>query len=433
MFNTKRSLLQQTAIQTFMAIGVMSIATPAFAYSDQNLSHDISLAQASKKINLAISGGAVSEALQQIARQAGFQLSGNAAYLKGTVQDPLVGYYTVQEAVGILLSEARVGYRWHDNALIITGRKSSGPQKISYDTDAEYEANFVSYEEDATDDSDTTSFDEIIVTASRRSVSLQDTALSVTAVAPEDFAVGGLVSLRDIIEYTPGVVFTGGSTPIGNTVSMRGISSTVASPTVGIYIDDAPIGSRNPFSKGAELALDAMESNIERVEVIKGPQGTLYGSSSIGGVIRYITKDPSKGEFSGSAKVDLSATKEGGFNQTYSGGLSGPIVQDKVGVSVSGYYKDVTGFIDRDASSATGAAENVNGFETYGITAKLTANPSDELSLSFAYLHTKSEFTGSNVITLDGPPYVPAQGRYASEEGASVRFGTFSLYSGRLE
>ncbi|WP_165776871.1 TonB-dependent receptor [Paremcibacter congregatus] len=276
-------------------------------------------------------------------------------------------------------------------------------------------------------------FEEIIVSASRRDVSLQDTALSVTAVTPADFAVGGLVSLRDIIEYTPGVIYSGGSSPILNTISMRGVSTTISAPTVGIYIDEVPIGSRSGFAAGSAQALDAMQANIERVEVIKGPQGTLYGSSSMGGVIRYITKDPSKNDMSGSAKVDLSTMKEGGITQLYSASLTAPIVEDKLGVNVSGYYKDADGFIDRDVSAATGAAEDVNGYESYGISAKVVANLSDDFSGSFLYLRTKTDFTGENIITLSGPPFVPAQGRYLSEEGASTQTGAFDLFSGNLK
>jgi len=67
------------------------------------------------------------------------------------------------------------------------------------------------------------------------------------SILPADFAIGGLTSLRDIIEYTPGVIYDGGATPIGNTISMRGVSTLVSAPTVGIYIDDVPIGSRNNF------------------------------------------------------------------------------------------------------------------------------------------------------------------------------------------
>lgn len=269
--------------------------------------------------------------------------------------------------------------------------------------------------------------EEVIVTASRRDESLQDTALSVAVVTPSDFDVGGLVTLRDILEYTPGVTYAGGSAPVDNKVSMRGVSSYTSSPTVGIYIDDVPIGSASSFAAGATQALDAMQNDIQRVEVIKGPQGTLYGASAMGGVIRYITRDPSMGEFGGSAKVDLSSTKEGGFNQIYSARLSGPLVSERLGASISAFYEDNSGFIDRIEGSPTGAAKDVNGFESHGITAKFDANITDNFTGSLLYMGVHSEFSGRNEVPLDGPPWAPVYGPYLTDTGESTAIGDFAL------
>ncbi|MEZ5897767.1 MAG: TonB-dependent receptor [Parvularculaceae bacterium] len=279
---------------------------------------------------------------------------------------------------------------------------------------------------------ETAADDVITVTASRRSQSLQDTPLSVTAVKPDELATSGLTKLREVIEFAPGVNFAGGASPIANTITMRGVAQSGRATTVGVYIDDVPIGSSNSFASGPSLMFDAVQGDVERIELIKGPQGTLYGSSSMGGVVRYITKDPSTDGFEGSLKADLSGTRKGDFNQIYSGRLAAPIVKDKIGVSVSGYYDDFGGFIDRTAGSPTGAAENVDAYEAWGIYAKLVANPTDNINSSFLFAHTDLYSTGANSVALQGPPFSLADGPYLTDEGLNDLNDEFTLYAGTL-
>ncbi len=274
--------------------------------------------------------------------------------------------------------------------------------------------------------------DVITVTASRRVETLQDTPLAVTAIEPEELETSGLTKLREVIEYSPGVNFAGGASPIANTITMRGVAQSGRATTVGVYIDDVPIGSSNSFAAGPSLMFDAVQGDVERIELIKGPQGTLYGSSSMGGVVRYITKNPSTDKVQGSFKTDLSTTKEGGFNQKYSGRLAAPIVKDKLGVSVSGYYDDFGGFIDRTAGSPTGAAEDVDAYESWGIYAKLTANPTDKIGTSFLFAHTDLTSTGANSVALQGPPFVLADGPFLTDEGMNDLNDEFTLYAGTL-
>ncbi len=274
--------------------------------------------------------------------------------------------------------------------------------------------------------------DVITVTASRRVQTLQDTPLAVTAINPDDLETSGLTKLREVVEYAPGVNFAGGASPIANTITMRGVAQSGRATTVGVYIDDVPIGSSNSFAAGPSLMFDAVQGDVERIELIKGPQGTLYGSSSMGGVVRYITKDPSTQGFEGSAKTDLSTTKQGGFNQKYSGRLAAPVVKDKLGVSVSGYYDDFGGFIDRTAGSPTGAAEDVDAYEAWGIYAKVVANPADNIRSSFLFAHTDLTSAGANSVALQGPPFVLADGPYLTDEGMNDLNDEFTLYAGTL-
>jgi iron complex outermembrane receptor protein len=280
----------------------------------------------------------------------------------------------------------------------------------------------------AADDGTAAQFEEVIVTASRRAETLQDTALSVIAQTPDDLAVAGLTSLADVIDYSPGAYFSGGSAPTDNTISMRGVSTLTSTPTVGVYIDDVPIGSGNGQAAGASLMLDVMKAGMERVEVVKGPQGTSFGASSMGGIVRYVSGDPSLGAMGASVSADVSSTQHGGSNQRYTGRLDAPIVADRVGVKVSGYYEDVAGFIDRIPEAASGAAKDVNGFENKGGMFKLNANATDRFSASLLALYDETTFHGRNVVALDGgPPFVPANGPYETDTAYSDDLSEFWL------
>lgn len=272
----------------------------------------------------------------------------------------------------------------------------------------------------AADESSTTQLEEVVVTASRRSETLQNTALSVIAQVPDDLAVAGLTSLSDVLDYSPGAYFSGGSAPTDNTISMRGVSTLTSSPTVGVYIDDVPIGSGNGQAAGAESMLDVMKAGMERVEVVKGPQGTSFGASSMGGIVRYVTGDPSLSALGASVSADFSSTEHGGSNQRYTARLDAPIVAERVGVKLSGYYEDVGGFIDRIPESASGAAKDVNGYENLGGMLKLNGNVTDRFSASLLGLYDETTFNGRNIVALDGgPPFVPANGPYETDTAYS--------------
>jgi len=189
--------------------------------------------------------------------------------------------------------------------------------------------------------------EEIIVTATRRAQEVQDVPAAVAVVDPAAYAAGGLTSLSGVLKYVPGVNFNDDGAPGQGSITMRGVANIFSTPSVGIYLDDIPYGSVTAFAEGANFALDALLGEIDRIEVIKGPQGTLFGAASMGGSVRYITKEPSLTDFGGRFSTDLSDTSQGGFNQLYKAGIDVPIVNDKLALGVSGFYQDNDGFIDQ--------------------------------------------------------------------------------------
>ena len=272
--------------------------------------------------------------------------------------------------------------------------------------------------------------EEIVVTASRREQSLQDVPAAVAVIDPETYSSGGLNSLTEVTRYIPGVNFNSGGAPGLGSITVRGVANVFSTASVGIYVDDVPYGSVTAFAEGANLALDNLLGNIERVEVIKGPQGTLFGASSMGGALRYITKDPSVTEVEGSFTADISDTTEGELSQLYRGRVSVPLMEDRLAASVSGFWQDAGGFIDE----ATRGLEDVNSAELSGGTLSLLFQATDDLKLEVAYTDHLFEFDNTNSIPYNPMTGEPLVGRYTrsapSDEPTEVNF---ELLSGSAE
>ena len=140
---------------------------------------------------------------------------------------------------------------------------------------------------------------EIIVTAQKRTENLQDVPISISVVSGESLQQSGAVQLVDFGAYTPGLQVDSTGTPGQSTISLRGVAPVGPSQTVGTYLDDAPVGSSSLYARSAVFALDLLPYDIQRIEILRGPQGTLYGASSIGGLLKYVTVTPSLDGFSG--------------------------------------------------------------------------------------------------------------------------------------
>src|ERR1700676_1535450 len=146
--------------------------------------------------------------------------------------------------------------------------------------------------------------EEIVVTATRREESISRVPISITALSQEMIDQKGIRDFSDVARYTPGVAFDNSQT---NQISIRGISSSGGSGTTGIYIDDVPIQVRNLGFNSDDTLVKLFD--LDRVEVLRGPQGTLFGAGSEGGTVRYITTQPSLTKSSVYAKAETSYTE----------------------------------------------------------------------------------------------------------------------------
>ena len=276
--------------------------------------------------------------------------------------------------------------------------------------------------------------DEIIVTASRREQNLQDVPMSVTAINPDELLAAGLTDFSDVVAYTPGFSFVddGGARGLG-TITARGVGKDTLISVVGVYVDDIPMTSSTGFgSGGAAVFFDGLLGDVERVEFLRGPQGTLYGATSVGGAVKYVMRKPTLDEMRGSASVNFSNTKDGGFNHIYSARMSVPLVEDKLGVTLSGFFEENGGFVDRiDVATQNVIDEDANQSESYGFSGDMLFQLSDKLSFRGKGIYQSSDFEGNARVDNDG--HRPRFGRNLSTEAHSFNVVDFTTFGGTFE
>ena len=188
--------------------------------------------------------------------------------------------------------------------------------------------------------------EDIIVTAEKRSESLEKVPLSIVAFSSESLAELGTEDFSSLAARIPGVTLNSAG-PGRSSYSIRGIASVGGNaPTTGLYVDETPILPSG--GDGATASVDPDLYDLARVEVLRGPQGTLYGASSMGGTVRFITNQPNLTKTEGAVKVEGSDTQHGGGNVRLDAMYNMPLVDGRVALRIVGTYKDFSGFIDRE-------------------------------------------------------------------------------------
>ncbi|MES3021574.1 MAG: TonB-dependent receptor [Pseudomonadota bacterium] len=195
--------------------------------------------------------------------------------------------------------------------------------------------------------SDTVGLNQVIVTANKREQAAIDVPASVSTVSAERLALGGATRLEDFVAQIPGMAITA-ETRGQTTVTLRGIGtgSAQAMPTTAQYIDDAPVGSINAYASGSKVTPDIDPYDLRRVEVLKGPQGTLYGAGAVGGLVRYVTVPANTRRFSGAVSAGASRVDQGGNGSNLRAALNIPLSKDVLGLRISAFDRTEAGYID---------------------------------------------------------------------------------------
>ena len=262
---------------------------------------------------------------------------------------------------------------------------------------------------------------EIVVTALKRDTRLQDTPIAISAVAGDSLQRGGTTSFADLTRNAPSLRVVDGG-PGNRRVILRGVTAA-GEPTVGVYYDESPVsGSVGTTSDAAGATPDFRLFDVQRAEVLRGPQGTLYGSGSMGGTVRIIYEKPKTDRIEGAAGMTLSAVQGGAPGASIDAMFNLPIVNDVLALRVVGNYNQFAGYVDNNYYGT----KNINNGNSYGGRALLRFTPTSALTVDLAAYYEK--------VATDSPRWIAETGqRYVTNgRSESGNYDENRIFSGTL-
>jgi outer membrane receptor protein involved in Fe transport len=234
--------------------------------------------------------------------------------------------------------------------------------------------------------------DEIIVTAQKREERVFDVPASVSVVTGEEIARRGAATIEDLQYSVPGLSITEFSR--GNQrIQLRGISILSGLPTVGVYLNELPLN--NELNQAGQ---DVPALDLERIEVLRGPQGTLFGQGALGGTLRYITATPDLNQFGGHASGEGGAIDGGGTSWRGEGAINLPIVHDAFALRLAGSYENFGGWIDNTSLGA----EDVNDGSNLTLRATALWQASNRLQVLLLAQHQDLDLNNLNLADANG-------------------------------
>jgi iron complex outermembrane receptor protein len=261
---------------------------------------------------------------------------------------------------------------------------------------------------DAVDAANSDALTTIVVTAEKKEEKLKDVPMSITALGGNSLDNLQYRSFSDYAAMVPGLSLVSGQ-PGLTTLTLRGQNAGGVGSTVAVYIDESPFGSSSALLNGSILSGDFDTWDLQRVEVLRGPQGTLYGANSEGGLLKFVTQAPVLGSFSGAAEVSGEIT--GG---TAGGEVRGVVnlpLGDKVALRVGGFTQDVPGFIDDRPRNK----EDISGGHKYGGRVSLLAEPIDSLTIRLTATSQQSRYASTPDVDVNPVTFRPVTGDLQQE------------------
>ena len=284
--------------------------------------------------------------------------------------------------------------------------------------------------------SNSNGLEEVIVTAQRREENIQNVPISIAAMSQKTIDDLHLQNLSDLESVVPGLVFTTPTVfnPNGQSdIAIRGVFSGGASlaPTTQVYVDDTPIEQHIVGVAGVFSNSSLQPFDLDRVEVLRGPQGTLFGASAMGGAVRFITPQPSLTQTSGYAQGEMAYSPYGAPSYNVGIAYGAPIVEGVVGFRISAYYKDAGGYINQE-NPYTGAllSSNINSQTSYIFRPALTIAPLNGLTITLSEYLQQINLANSPIYWLNSLPVPQPGGQAAIRFDAATANLRFYEHSG---
>lgn len=367
-------------------------------------------------VNFDLPAGNAIKAIPEFARQAGVQIVAPADEIKGVTTPQVKGRLEIREALRKLLIGTGLEIASDDGAVITL--KSAEKTAVVMPTELRLSQAESTEGAPRTDEARGSRVEEVVVTAQKREQRLQDVPISMSVMGGEKLDRGTFDGLREALNTVPGVVLTTNQNNTPN-INIRGVSSAAGklggSATVAYYLDGIPFGA----VRGGQVP-DSGAYDLERVEILRGPQGTLYGASSLNGAVRVLTKDAQLDAFELKTRAALSTTEDGAENYGADMAINVPIVKDKLAARVTLGYQDWSGWTD----NTTLNEKNVNTLRSSTVRVKVNARPIDDFSVGFSAWFSR--------IDNAGPPFANAhrEHRAAFAQPNSDDYDAYSLKMG---
>jgi outer membrane receptor protein involved in Fe transport len=416
----------------------LSVAVVACCVSLVGLSvADNARASIRKSTNIPAEG--LVPALKQLAHERGFQLVFQSEIVGSTQTQGAVGECTPDEALKQLLKGTGLSYRYLDEKTItiipLSLASEMGEGSAQLPTDGHPTASNASgglwgsflvaqaapgqaagaasvSPQDANQaaKSEAGLLQEVVVTAQKRSEPLLEVPVSVNAISGERLESLQINTLADLANFIPGLSVTDGGAPGSRLIEIRGLSTNyypTSGALVATYVDDLPIGDSTNNSRGELFNLDLNPFDVERIEVLKGPQGTLYGANTMGGLVKYVLRSPDLNS------LEVRVGADGGYtdranapNWSIRAAVSLPIVSDALAVRVSGFYRYNAGYID----NVTTGANNINHSTEEGGIATLLYRLSDDFQVRAYAIAQNVDAANQTAVTMNGTTLQPLFG-----------------------
>ena len=261
----------------------------------------------------------------------------------------------------------------------------------------------------------------IVVTAQKREERILDIPQSVSVVSGKTLERQQATTFQDYVAQVPGLSIEQSEPGVGR-LMLRGVNTGGVATTVAVYIDETPFGSSSGLVNGAILAGDFDPFDVARIEVLRGPQGTLYGASSLGGVLKFVTNAPELGQFTARARGGLEFVDDGEMGYNLNGVVNAPL-GDTAAFRATGFYRKRGGWVDAGGPGLTLASpfggaievasqdrEDINASKVWGGRGSLLFEPTEQLSIRLTGHTQNIKSRGSSDVEVDPDDYDPVDG-----------------------
>jgi outer membrane receptor protein involved in Fe transport len=306
----------------------------------------------------------LADTLRAIGSRSGTNIAFDPATVRGKTAPAVSGSYSTQDAIRHALEGTGLTMRViKDGSLLVVDPGTGSDSANNEDTQLQ----------------------EVLVTAQKSVQLAQDVPMALTVINAQSLIDRNDVSLDDYYTRVPGLSLYDDGNGF-KLLAIRGVTTGMNNtPTVGVYVDDTPVGSSTALARGDVLVPDLDPADLAQIEVLKGPQGTLYGASNMGGLLKYETIQPNLSNYSAYVETDGAEVDHGGAGWGFRGNVNLPLVTDKFALRISGSTRYDPGYIDNVATGQTNV--NTHRIDTgriaalwapfEGLTVKLSAYVSD--------------------------------------------------------